>query len=83
MNKLKFKAEFVFETDDFRVFCFGKFDFIFSRNMLIYFDKETKLKAKGILTTIRASRGLDIDAACGLLSTKAILEQQKFEFKKV
>lgn len=27
------------------------------------------LKAKGILTTIRASRGLDIQAACGLLST--------------
>ena len=27
------------------------------------------LNAKGILTTIRASRGLDIKAACGLLST--------------
>ncbi len=27
----------------------GKFDYIFSRNMLIYFDKETKLKAKNIL----------------------------------
>jgi 23S rRNA (adenine2503-C2)-methyltransferase len=32
------------------------------------------LKAKGILTTIRASRGVDIQAACGLLST---LEQNK------
>ncbi|MDD2789748.1 MAG: protein-glutamate O-methyltransferase CheR [Sulfurimonas sp.] len=31
----------------------GKFDFIFSRNMLIYFDKETKLKAKEILETMR------------------------------
>ena len=30
-----------------------------------------KLNAKDILTTIRASRGLDIFAACGLLSTKA------------
>lgn len=29
------------------------------------------LNNKGILTTIRASRGLDIFAACGLLSTKA------------
>ena len=33
-----------------------------------------KLNAKGILTTIRASRGEDIGAACGLLST---LEQNK------
>ncbi len=31
-----------------------------------------KLKAKGITTTIRASRGEDISAACGLLSTKAL-----------
>ena len=30
------------------------------------------LKANGIVTTIRASRGQDIDAACGLLSTKYI-----------
>jgi 23S rRNA (adenine2503-C2)-methyltransferase len=29
------------------------------------------LNAKGILTTIRASRGVDIQAACGLLSTMA------------
>ena len=33
-----------------------------------------KLNDKGILTTIRASRGMDIQAACGLLST---LEQNK------
>jgi len=32
------------------------------------------LNAKGILTTIRASRGVDIQAACGLLSTQ---EQNK------
>ena len=31
----------------------GKFDFIFSRNMLIYFDKETKIKAKEILESLR------------------------------
>jgi len=33
------------------------------------------LNAKGIMTTIRASRGQDIYAACGLLSTKAMLEK--------
>ena len=34
-----------------------------------------KLNAKGILTTIRASRGEDIWAACGLLSTKRLAEK--------
>ena len=38
----------------------GKFDFIFCRNMLIYFDKETKLKAKGILESLRTSNQHDI-----------------------
>lgn len=43
-------------------------------------DEETinsfkeKLNAKGITTTIRASRGEDIWAACGLLSTKRLAE---------
>jgi 23S rRNA (adenine2503-C2)-methyltransferase len=32
------------------------------------------LNSKGILATIRSSRGVDINAACGLLST---LEQNK------
>ena len=42
---------------------------------LAWFKDE--LNKKGILTTIRASRGLDIYAACGLLSTKALeLPQQ-------
>ncbi|MGE5421389.1 MAG: 23S rRNA (adenine(2503)-C(2))-methyltransferase RlmN, partial [Chloroflexota bacterium] len=36
------------------------------------------LNAKGIITTVRASRGEDIQAACGLLST---LEQNKPELK--
>ena len=31
----------------------GKFDYIFSRNMLIYFDYETKIKAKKILESMR------------------------------
>lgn len=35
---------------------------------------KVKLNARGILTTIRASRGEDIQAACGLLST---IEQNK------
>lgn len=34
------------------------------------------LNQKGILTTVRASRGQDIYAACGLLSTKALVGNQ-------
>ncbi len=40
---------------------------------LLAFREE--LNAKGITTTIRASRGQDIDAACGLLSTKELSKQ--------
>lgn len=36
-----------------------------------------QLKNKGITTTIRTSRGQDIEAACGLLSTKAISNTKK------
>jgi 23S rRNA (adenine2503-C2)-methyltransferase len=35
-----------------------------------------ELNTKGILTTIRASRGQDIYAACGLLSTKALVGKE-------
>ena len=35
------------------------------------------LNAKGVTTTIRASRGLDIAAACGLLSTKELLKKDQ------
>lgn len=38
------------------------------------------LNDKGIVTTIRASRGLDIDAACGLLSTKALVQRENGDF---
>jgi len=38
------------------------------------------LKDKGIMATIRQSRGLDIDAACGLLSTKTLVKREMPEF---
>lgn len=38
------------------------------------------LVKKGIRTTVRASRGQDIFAACGLLSTKALVKQQAPDF---
>jgi len=42
------------------------------------FQKE--LNKKGIVTTIRASRGQDIFAACGLLSTKELIKQQEKDY---
>lgn len=38
---------------------------------------QNRLKAKGLTVTIRASRGQDIFAACGLLSTKELLKKQQ------
>ncbi len=38
------------------------------------------LNAKGIFTTIRASRGQDIDAACGLLSTRELMKPEDTKF---
>ncbi len=35
------------------------------------------LKAKGITTTIRTSRGQDIEAACGLLSTRQLVKRSE------
>jgi 23S rRNA (adenine2503-C2)-methyltransferase len=41
------------------------------------YEFKDKLNDKGILTTIRASRGQDIYAACGLLSTKELLKNSQ------
>lgn len=38
----------------------GKFDYIFCRNMLIYFDKETKIRAKEILQSLRKNQNQEI-----------------------
>jgi 23S rRNA (adenine2503-C2)-methyltransferase len=40
---------------------------------------QARLKASGYITTLRKSRGLDIAAACGLLSTKKLLEREQEE----
>jgi 23S rRNA (adenine2503-C2)-methyltransferase len=45
-----------------------------SPNLGMTINFKEALSAKGIITTIRASRGVDIQAACGLLST---LQQNK------
>ncbi len=45
---------------------------------LLAFQKA--LNDKGIVTTIRASRGKDIDAACGMLSTKALVKKDISDF---
>jgi 23S rRNA (adenine2503-C2)-methyltransferase len=46
------------------------------------FEFRDELKTKGIQTTIRVSRGQDIDAACGLLSTKELVKE-KIRTKKI
>jgi len=38
------------------------------------------LNQKGIITTVRASRGQDIFAACGLLSTKELVKRQEKDY---
>lgn len=44
-------------------------------NVLQWFSRA--LNDKGITTTIRASRGQDIEAACGLLSTRELVKKQR------
>lgn len=54
---VSFKLANIFDSSFVNI---GKFDFIFSRNMLIYFDKETKLKAKEILEKLRKNPNQNI-----------------------
>ncbi len=49
-SKVKYKVINLFDPS-FK--SLGRFDFIFSRNMLIYFDADTKIKAKNILESMR------------------------------
>jgi 23S rRNA (adenine2503-C2)-methyltransferase len=49
-------------------------------NELRLLEFQRALIEKGIMTTIRSSRGLDIDAACGLLSTKALVKPEISDF---
>ena len=49
-SRVSFEQKNVFEPD---FTALGKFDYVFSRNMLIYFDKETKLKVKSILESMQ------------------------------
>jgi 23S rRNA (adenine2503-C2)-methyltransferase len=50
-----------------------------SDEQTIEFFKD-QLNKKGITTTIRRSRGMDIFAACGMLSTKELVKRQKGDF---
>lgn len=49
-----------------------------SEESLMHFKEA--LNAKGVLTTIRSSRGQDIFAACGLLSTKELIKKQEKDY---
>ena len=41
---------------------------------------QEELSAKGVITIVRASRGQDIYAACGLLSTKELVKREERDF---
>lgn len=56
-SRVTFRIENIFDPS-FKYI--GKFDYIFCRNMLIYFDKETKLKAKDILQSLRKDQNQEI-----------------------
>ena len=56
-SKVDFKVMNIFDSSFEHI---GRFDFIFSRNMLIYFDKETKLKAKEILEGLRKDKNQEV-----------------------
>jgi len=49
-KQVSFKLSNIFDREFLEL---GKFDFVFSRNMLIYFDKKTKQRAKKILKSMR------------------------------
>lgn len=60
-NSIKSQVDFkIINIFDASFKSMGKFDFILSRNMLIYFDKETKLKAKNILEGMRKNPNQEI-----------------------
>ncbi|MFT7003331.1 MAG: chemotaxis protein methyltransferase CheR [Sulfurimonas sp.] len=54
---VSFKLANLFDTSFVNL---GKFDFIFSRNMFIYFDTQTKVKAKNILESMRKDNTQEI-----------------------
>ncbi|HAH56747.1 MAG TPA: 23S rRNA (adenine(2503)-C(2))-methyltransferase RlmN, partial [Bacteroidales bacterium] len=39
-------------------------------------DFQQALNDRGIVTTLRASRGQDIEAACGMLSTRELVKSR-------
>ena len=52
-----FRLENLFDPSFLKI---GKFDFIFSRNMFIYFDTPTKIKAKNILESMSKDKNQEI-----------------------
>lgn len=56
-NSVSFRKMNIFDENFSSI---GKFDYVFSRNMLIYFDKETKKKAKNILESVLSEKNNEI-----------------------
>jgi len=56
-KRVRLEKKNIFESD---FAALGKFDYVFSRNMLIYFDKETKLRARSILESMRKDSSVGV-----------------------
>jgi chemotaxis protein methyltransferase CheR len=56
-SKVTFEVANIFDEDFKKL---GKFDYVFSRNMLIYFDQERRFQAKKILESMRLNADIDV-----------------------
>lgn len=72
-QKATFRVENIFSADIMKL---GTFDFVFSRNMLIYFDTESRKKASTALCHLLASEGTLFVGHADILETTCPLKKR-------